>query len=361
MQAIAHISKEALGHNLSVVRMLAPQAKVLAMVKANAYGHGVQHCLEPFSEVDALGVAAIDEAQTLRQLGWKKAIVVMEGCFSVEEWRLAAQQQFWPVLHHHSQIEQLKTLNLESSITVWVEIDTGMHRLGFLCEELAGVQAELALMPQVQVACWFSHFSDADWLINPKTQAQIERFSALEPLAELPKSFANSAAIFSLPQTHHQWIRPGLMLYGVSPVWANKTTQELGLKSAMCLKARVIATRYVPASESVGYGSIWRAPSQGAWIATVSMGYGDGYPWREAVRSQVEIHGHLLPIVGRVSMDSLAVDISACQARVSVGDEVILWGSKSLPVEKVAEQLGVIPYVLLCSLTERVVRSSQSI
>ena len=357
MQAVAEISLSALAHNLSVVRRHAPKAQILAMVKANAYGHGVEQCLGALADVDALGVAAIDEAQHLRELGWQKPIVVMEGCFSIEEWQYCEKAQVSPVLHHQAQLDSLIEANLSEPLTIWVEVDTGMHRLGFLPEEIPTLIECLRKVPHIQIGCWFSHFSDAGLTLSEKTKRQILNFQCIDDLPPFVKSLASSASVLGVPESHHGWIRPGLMLYGVSPI-GDHTAADFGLKPAMCLKARVIAKRYVPASECVGYSSTWVAPEGGAWVATVSIGYGDGYPWRSVMRSMVEIHGKALPVIGRVSMDSLAVDISVCHESVLVADEVVLWGSPTLPVETIAKQVETIPYVLLSSLTERVVRSS---
>lgn len=352
-RAIANISLEALSHNLHVIRAKVPEARILSMVKANAYGHGISVCLPALEDSDALGVACLEEAAALKALGWKKPIVVMEGCFTSEAFQWCAENNIYPVVHSLFQIEILKKTVLQIPLLVWLEIDTGMHRLGLLPTEISTAMTALRQCAQVKIECCFSHFSDAAAERNDKVQLQLDRFQECAPGLLVDKSFVNSAGVFYLPEAHHQWIRPGLSLYGISPV-SGKIGSELGLKPVMTLRAPLIAKRFVPAMESVGYTSQWRAPEKGSWIGTVGMGYGDGYPWQTTVSTVAEILGKQVPMVGRISMDSLGIDLTGCE-EAEIGDWVTLWGP-GLPVECIAAQVQQLSYVLLVGLTARVVR-----
>ncbi len=357
---IAQIDLSALAHNIQLLRARIGGARILGMIKANAYGHGVATCLPAFEPVDGLGVASLEEAADLRVLGWAKVIVSMEGGFSASDFQWCAAADIQPVIHSLFQAEILGRTALTKPLSVWVEVDTGMHRQGLMPAEVVRAQYLLAQNPQVHVVCWSTHFSEAALELNEKIKGQLERFSPLQQgWAGVETSFAPSACLLgqclqgSEGQQGH-WVRPGLMLYGASPV-VGRQGSDFGLKPVMRLSARVIAKRWVPSGEAVGYASTWTAPEPGAWVATVSMGYGDGYPWRIEPRTPVWYHGQELPIIGRVSMDSLAVQATAVPD-LAIGDELILWGPE-LPVERIAAQAGTLPYVLLAGLTGRVKRT----
>lgn len=352
-RAIAEINLKALVYNIRVLKSKAPRAKCLSMVKANAYGHGVSACLPALSESDALGVACLEEAEELKILGCQQPIVVMEGCFTATAFQWCAQNQVYPVIHSLFQIELLSNTHLTDVLTVWVEIDTGMHRLGIMPPDFPKTINRLKGCPKVIVACCFSHFSDASDQENQKTKVQLERFNACE-LSFVDKSLSNSVGILCMPKTHYQWVRPGISLYGVSPL-TGKTGQDFGLKPVMTLRAPLIAKRFVPAQETVGYASQWHAPAQGAWVGTVGMGYGDGYPWQPSATTVVWMNGKTVPVIGRISMDSLMIDLTHCD-NAQIGDLVTLWGPE-LPVEQIATQTQRISYVLLTGLTARVARS----
>jgi alanine racemase len=332
-----------------MVKSCAPKAKILSIMKADAYGHGAAVCLPPLeTHSDALGVACLEEAEELRALGATKPIVLMEGCFSKAAVDWCGKNNIQPVVHR---VEQLAFL--EAPMAIWIEVDTGLHRLGLLPEEVKDALKWLKKNPQITVICWFSHFSDAEAELNSKSRIQMARFEEACGGIVGDKGLAQSTATLHLPQTHYQWVRPGLMLYGVSPL-AGKTGADFGLKPVMTLTAPLIAKRSLKAQESVGYGSTWVTGEAGATIGTVAMGYGDGYPWRITPNTLVEIEGKKVPIVGRVSMDSMMIDLTA-YPEVALGSQATLWGP-SLPVEILAEQLGVIPYVLVTGLTKRVKR-----
>jgi alanine racemase len=352
-RAIAEIDLEALQHNIRVLKSKAPHAKMLAMVKANAYGHGISTCLPALSESDALGVACLEEAEELKALGCQKPIVVMEGCFTVIAFQWCAKNQVHPVIHCLSQIETLVKMHLAETLTIWLEVDTGMHRLGIMPADLSAAMAALTACQKVKIQCCFSHFSEASETPNQKTDLQLDSFQQCAPDLVGDKSFANSVSILCMPEVHYEWVRPGIALYGVSP-FAGKTGQDFGLKPVMRLCAPLIAKRFVPGGEAVGYASQWHAPKEGAWVGTVGIGYGDGYPWQPSATTSVWINGKIAPVIGRISMDSLVIDLTRCEL-AEIGGWVTLWGAP-LPVEQVAAEIQRISYVLLASLTARVVR-----
>ncbi len=350
-RAVAHINLNALAHNLSVIKRHAPHSKILSMVKADAYGHGIATCLSAFEQSDAFGVACLDEARYLRSLNSSKPIVLMEGCLNTADLEWCIAHHVAPVLHHADHLPLFS--KIKKTTRVWIEIDTGMHRLGFLPEQVSGLLTWLQDNPHIQVECWFSHFSDADSHFNDKSQLQFQRFESVCGPLNAPKSFAQSAATVHFPHTHFQWVRPGLIQYGVCPLTENGA--DWGLQPVMTLTAPLVATRRIEAGESVGYASTWRAAKE-TILGTIAIGYGDGYPWRIAPGTPVLLNGHRVYVVGRVSMDFITVDLSDCPP-VSIGATATLWGP-DLPLETIAAQAHTIPYVLLAGLTQRVKKSA---
>lgn len=346
----ARIDLAALSHNFARVKQLAADSKVLAVLKANAYGHGMLQVAQALKQADALGVARIDEALALRAGGITKPIVLLEGFFHADELSQVVASNLQLVIHHREQVDALLAAKLDAPVKVWLKIDSGMHRLGIYPDEFkqlylrlnqsANVQAPLRLM---------SHFASSDELENPATLRQLQLFHHVvsDTVAEI--SLANSAAILNLPQSHADWVRPGLMLYGVSPMSENDAKAH-GLQAVMTLSSSVIAVREVKAGDAVGYGGSWVARHD-TRLAVVAIGYGDGYPRSAGNKAHVLINGQRLPVVGRVSMDMITVDIG--QQQVAVGDKVILWGAE-LPVEQLALRVDTIPYELLCNITSRV-------
>lgn len=351
---VAEISKSSLKHNVQRVRELAPQAKILAMIKANAYGHDAIGVAQALDCVDALGVARINEAICLADAGIQTPVVLMEGCFNQQELEQAIEMQFELVVQNSQQLEQLLALtNVEKPVKVWLKLETGMHRVG--------VPAELAqtMVEQLQ-ACshvddeltLVSHFACADEPLHPCNEQQLAVFNRVTQGLDIKRSCANSAATVALPQSHFDWVRPGLMLYGNSPL-AGKTSAECGLKPAMTMKSQVIAVNDITAGSTVGYGATWTAATNSK-IAVVAMGYGDGYPRHAKTGTPILINGKRYPMVGRVSMDMLTVDIGL-DSEVKIGDPVILWGPE-LPAEEIAEYADTISYEMFCNLANRVKR-----
>lgn len=347
----AEISKQALIHNFHVVKQQAPNSKILAMVKANAYGHGIVSVAKMLKAADAFGVANIEEALILRQAGIENPIVLMEGFFDTTEFEWISQYQFIPVIHRLDQIEALEAHRFSSSVSVWIKINTGMNRLGFSQSDFLSAYERLKKIPFIHIIGFMTHFPQADERENPFTAQQTDIF--LETIKTLPgeKCLANSAGILAWPQTHYDWVRPGLMLYGASP-FADKTSADLNLKPAMQLTAEVISIQPIAKGQRVGYGGKWESQSNATRIGIVSIGYGDGYPWHAQSGTPILVNRDLTHIVGRVSMDMLAMDLTHLPD-TKVGDPVQLWG-EHLPIEHVAKGAGTIPYELFCRLTDRV-------
>lgn len=344
------INAAALVHNALRVSALAPHQKIIAMVKANAYGCGLSSVvpvLEPY--VDAFGVACLEEAMAVRRLS-DKPCVLFQGVFSPEELMRVSHAHFQCVLHHMEQVQWLMRQALPYPIKVWVKVDTGMHRLGFLSDEIPEVLAQLHDCAWVEPdICLMTHMASADELGHVKNDQQIIAFNAIPAAKMLTKSIANSASILSRTDTHADVVRPGLMLYGVSP-FPEKKAEDFDLKPVMNFISAITAIHSIAINESVGYGGIWNSqrPSR---IGVVACGYGDGYPRHVEPNTPVWIKGHLVPIVGRVSMDMLTIDLTDFKA-LKVGDQVELWG-EHLPVENIARHAGTVAYELLCQVSPR--------
>lgn len=350
--ALVTIDLQALAHNLKIVKKFSPKAKVMAMVKANAYGHGAIDCLSALALADALGVACLSEAKPLIQAGWQKPIVLIEGVFSLEEWQYATQHQLQCVIHHQQQLDW--ALSYPSSQPVWLKFNTGMNRLGFsendiliVAEKLHDVGYQLILT---------SHFANADDIQHPKNQQQQQQFNqVLQHLKthlspNIQGSLCNSAGIINWQEHHYDWVRAGIMLYGATPV-NHLTAKEIGLKPVMQFEASIMAIHQLNTGETVGYGSRWQAKKP-CRIAIVSVGYGDGYPRVVSQRAYLSTDtGQTLPIIGRVAMDMLMVDITHAE-NIQIGTIVQLWGNR-LTVDAVADWNNTISYEILCLVTNR--------
>jgi alanine racemase len=347
----AVIDSLALHHNLSVIRSRAPGARVIAVVKANAYGHGLANTALALGEADALAVARLEEALALRRAGIGARILLLEGVFSPAELDEAVYEGLDLVVHDATQIELLERSPLAARLPLWLKIDTGMNRLGFAMRDFPAVLARIrALNPPPQELRLMTHLACANERADEVTRSQLERFARVRHGLAHEVSIANSAAIFGAVATGCQWVRPGLALYGASP-FADCSAESLGLKPVMTLMSSVITVRRVARGESVGYGGHWVAPRD-SLIAIVAAGYGDGVHRSLAEGAAVLVNGVRAPLTGRVSMDMLAVDVSGVNG-VHVGTPVVLWG-EGLPVEETARHAGTIAYELLCSVSPRV-------
>ena len=348
-----YIDEQALLHNVQRVKQCAPDCKIIAMVKANAYGCGLPLVLSILDgHVDAFGVACLEEALALRNLGSLSECVLFQGVFSADELPLVASLGLQCVVHQARQLQWILATPLSAMIKVWVKIDTGMHRLGFDPEEVPEVINALQACPWVDAEMGLmTHLACADEPNHPDNHAQLQKFNDLSDFdVNIVRSMANSAAIMALPEMHVDVVRPGIMLYGVSP-FSNQIGSDLGLMPVMRFESAVSAIHHYPSHARIGYSGTWQSDKP-SMIGVVAAGYGDGYPRHIDAGTPVWVNGFLAPVVGRVSMDMLTVDLTDCPG-VRVGDVVELWG-QHVPVERVAISAGTIPYELLCQVTQRV-------
>lgn len=347
----ATIHVDALRHNLAQVRLLAPNSRVMAVVKADAYGHGLERVARALHGADAFGVAALSDAERLRAAGMSQRIVLLSGFDEPDDLQVLRKLAIDTVVHHESQLAMLEADRNPDPIRVWLKLDTGMHRLGFpvaLAEQahsrlraLANVADEIMLM---------SHLASSDEFGGEQTRAQLGRFANSLALLSGAASLSNSAAILGWPDAHRDWVRAGGALYGLS-VAEGKTGADFGLQPAMTFSTRLIAINRVGKGERIGYSATWECPED-MDVGVAAVGYADGYPRRVPSGTPVLVNGVQVPVIGRVSMDLMTLDLRGIpQARV--GDQVILWGP-DLPVEQVAAAAGTISYELTCSITRRV-------
>ncbi|WP_213993721.1 alanine racemase [Sodalis sp. dw_96] len=350
--AIAVIDRRALRHNLQQVRRLAPHSQVVAIVKANAYGHGMPiTALTLQDDADCFGVARLSEALALRSAGITKPILLLEGFFAAEELPLLAELGIDTAVHSPEQLLALEQANLASPVRVWMKLDTGMHRLGVSPRQAGEFYARLSACSNVRGPVnIMSHFARAD---EPQADATPRQLACFDDFVEGKpgmQSIAASGGILFWPESHRDWVRPGIVLYGVSP--GAGIGADYGFKPAMTLTSSLIAVRNHQAGEASGYGGTWVSPRD-TRLGVIAFGYGDGYPRSAPNGTPVWINGREVPLVGRVSMDMLVVDLGP-DSRERVGDRAVLWGPE-LPVERVAAASGISAYELITKLTSRVV------
>lgn len=342
----ATISAGALAHNLRVARSHAGTAKVWAVIKANAYGHGLERAARAFEAADGFAVLDFQEAARLRLAKVDKPILMLEGIFKAQDVALLGKYGLTPVIHHPGQVELLRSA--AAPLDVYVKVNSGMNRLGFTSDNLRASVNALRETGRVRGMTLMTHFADADGAGG--VRAQLEWFQDLTKDIAGPRSLANSAALIRFPETRADWVRPGIMLYGCSP-FADRSAEALGLKPAMTLSSELIATQHLQAGERIGYGFSYEAAAE-MTIGIVACGYADGYPRHAAAGTPVLVDGRRTRIVGRVSMDMISVDISDLEAAY-VGSPVTLWG-EGLPADEVAAAAGTVSYELLCALAPRV-------
>ncbi len=346
--AIARINLNAIAHNFAQVRKLAPQRKIMAMVKSNAYGHGLLPITKTLIGADAFGVACLNEALALRKANITQRIVVMRGFSDANELSLISKNNLEVVIHCKEQLKILAQTKLSNFISIWLKIDTGMHRLGFAIDKAKKVYQELERNPKIQKPIYImTHLADADDLSKATTKKQLNCFSQFDAH---PNSIANSAGIIGWPDSQADWVRPGIMLYGVSP-FADKIGTDLGLQPVMTLQSKLIAIKNLKKGDKIGYGGTWKCP-ENMPVGVVAIGYGDGYPRHAENGAPVLVNGKKCKLVGCVSMDMLTVDLCN-NPRAKINDPVILWG-EGLPVEYIAKSANTIAYELFCKVTQRV-------
>jgi alanine racemase len=349
--AYAVLNTDAVKHNLSVVRRYAPAAKIMAVIKANGYGHGLQRIAEVLTEVDAFAVARGDEGIRLRKAGFAQPITVLEGFRNGEELDAFLLHGLDTVVHSFQQLEILEARREQAALGVWLKIDTGMNRLGFRPAEVAGVYQRLRRCRIISDALRFmTHLASADDKTDPKTPHQIALFNDTLAGYTGERSIANSAGILGWKEALTDWVRPGVMLYGISP-FPEQTGKKLGLRPVMGLYSQLIAVKPVYKGETIGYSGTWRCP-ESTLLGVIAVGYGDGYPRYARAGTPVLVNGRRVPLIGRVSMDMITVDL-ASQPNAKPGDPVTLWND-DLPVEEIAQCADTIPYTLVCGITQRV-------
>lgn len=347
------INTQALKDNIARIKSFVPSSKLIAVVKANAYGHGlktVAPCIE--DSVDAYAVARLPEALELREMGITKPVVLLEGFFNDEDVKLIAEYGFYTAVHDMQQLEAIERAKLTKKLHCWLKIDIGMHRLGAAKDEVAIMKQRLEASDNVvQPIGLISHLSVADTPSEQDyNQEQLDYFTETAKQFSGDLCLGNSAGIVSWEQSHTTYVRPGIILYGISP-FADKTGADLGLKPVMTLKSSLIATRKLKKGDKVGYGAAWVAPHD-TTLGIIAAGYGDGYPRSMPNGTPVYLNGRYVPTAGHVCMDMLFVDLGP-DSKDKIGDEAILWG-EPLPVEKLATLCGTIPYELVCHIMPRV-------
>jgi len=344
----ATIDLAALRHNLGVVRAHAPRSRVLAVVKANAYGHGLTRVVQALDNAEGVALLEIDAAAGLRASGYRERIVLLEGFFEPRDLSTLAEHQLDTVVHNPEQVAMLREAPARARINVLLKLNTGMNRLGFTAVQLQSALAALREISAKGELTLMTHFANAD---DARGVAwQMENLGRMAAGIEAPRSFANSAAILRYPETHFDWVRPGIMLYGASP-FADVSAADLGLKPVMTLASEIIAVQSLRRGDSVGYGGVYIA-QRDTRIGVVACGYADGYPRHAPSGTPVLVDGVITKTVGRVSMDMLCVDIAGIP-QAGVGTRVILWGDGN-PVDDVAVASGTVGYELLCALASRV-------
>lgn len=350
---VARISQSAIQHNLQRIREMAPGKKIIAMVKANGYGHGMITVAKAIPHVDAFGVASIEEAISLRKAGIQTDIILMEGLFHEEEIQAVQQYDFIQVVHTDYQLEILKKHLFPFKI--WLKINTGMNRLGFSPEQFVLAYDQIIALNHLQLIGFMTHFAKADDKQDDMTMRQGALFFKTVGARGGAHSLCNSAGIVHWSDCHGDWIRPGLLLLGASP-FLDSTGPDLGLKPVMNLQSNLISIQWVKAGERVGYGGTWVNHTQDRLIGVVAIGYGDGYPWHAKSGTPVLIHNQKVPLIGRVSMDMITIDLTSLlqnNIKPQIGDPVVLWG-ENMPIEQVAMHASTIPWELFCGLTQRV-------
>ncbi|MGQ0750126.1 MAG: alanine racemase [Betaproteobacteria bacterium] len=344
----ATVDLDALRHNLAVARRHAPHSKTFAVIKANAYGHGLARAARALASADGFALVELDAAVRLREAGYRQRIALLEGFFHPDELPVFVEHRLAAVLHSEEQLAMLRGLSPGAGLDVLLKINTGMNRLGLPPARARGAGDALRSNPGVGAVTLLTHFANAD---DARGVAwQMERFEAATDGMQLARSLANSAAILRYPETHADWIRPGIMLYGCAP-FAETTGADLDLRPAMTLASELIAIQKLEPSDAVGYGGLYTA-DRSLRLGVVACGYADGYPRHAPSGTPIVVEGRPTSTVGRVSMDMLCVDLTGVPD-AHVGSRVVVWGAEN-PIEKVAASAGTVGYELMCALAPRV-------
>ncbi len=352
-KTVAVVDLDAIRENYALASALAPQSKNIAVIKSNAYGHGIVRVAEALQEIaPAFAVANINEALELRSAGISRPVLVLDGANDIQEYEEAAANNLQLVVHTVEQVSQLLKSRLSGDLPLWLKVDSGMHRLGLMPDDLKSTHDRLR-NGGFNVAVLCTHLACADSVASGATKQQLDRFKACVSGLDLPLSISNSAGILAWPESHADWNRPGYMLYGISPMTTEVDTAA-GLRAAMTLRSEIVAIREVPAGESVGYGATWTA-TEPSVIGTVAIGYADGYPRHAPSGTPTLVNGQIAPLVGTVSMCMTSIDLTGHQD-VAIGNSVELWG-QGVCVSEVARCSETIAYELLTRVAACVPRS----
>ncbi len=341
----AFINQASLQHNLATVKQLAPHSKIMSVVKANGYGHGLINVARGLNESDGFAVLTLNEAIDLREHGFEQDILLLEGAFEAYEISIAAKMNFNLVVHNLHQLQMIEKLKLNRPLDIHFKINTGMNRLGFNPQEAKEILKTLQNKSHFKSITLMTHFATAD---EPRgVDWQLSVFDDIAKPFNFSRSVANSASIVNFKKTHLDWVRPGIMLYGASPIMGHKSS-TLNIKPVMQLKSKIIAIQNLSKNDSVGYGESFKAKKD-MRIAVVACGYADGYPRHAPTGTPVYVEGKKTSTVGRVSMDMLYIDITDIP-HASISSDVELWG-EHVPVDDVAEKSGTVGYELLCAIS----------
>ena len=351
----ATIHLDSMKYNLARARVCSPGARIWAVVKANAYGHGLERGLRGFADADGLALIETENAVRLRELGWTKPVLLLEGIFDCDDVPLLAEHGFNSTVHCLEQIKMLEYTRLIAPIDVHLKMNTGMNRLGFRPDEYAAAHARLRAIPGIRNITLMTHFANADELENEKLsiREQVRRFQLGAAGLTGERSLSNSGGVLQQAvlseALSNDWVRPGIMLYGGTP--GGKTAAEYKLRPTMTLASEIIGIQHLQAGDTVGYGSRFEA-SGPTTVGVVACGYADGYPRHAPHGTPVLVDGVRTTLIGRVSMDMMTVDLTPI-ANARVGSKVVLWGD-GLPIDEVATSAGTIGYELMCALAPRV-------
>lgn len=346
---VATLDLSAMRNNLQVVRQAAPGSHVWSVVKANAYGHGLDRVWSALNTTDGFALLNLEEAILLRERGWKGPILMLEGFFHTDELPLFDKYRLTTSLHSNWQVKALANARLNAPLDVYLKMNSGMNRLGFAAERVQSIWQQLRAIANVGQLTLMAHFADAE-----QPEGIIEPLARVEQAAEgldCARSLANSAATLWHPEAHYDWVRPGIVLYGASPSGQWRDIANSGLKPVMSLRSEVIGIQNLKAGDTVGYGSRYRAVGEQR-IGIVAGGYADGYPRHAPDGTPVQVEGVLTHTVGTVSMDMLAVDLTPCP-QAGIGSPVELWGNE-VKIDDVASAAGTVGYELMCALAPRV-------
>lgn len=346
---VATLDTSALRHNLAVARQAAPHSRLWSVVKANAYGHGIDRIWQSFADTDGFALLNLEEAILLRERGWKKPILLLEGFFHADELEILDRYRLTTSVHSNWQIQALAHAKLSAPLDVYVKMNSGMNRLGFQPEQVQQAWRKLRTLENVGEMTLMAHFAEAE-----SSEGIVGPLKRIEQAAEgldCPRSLANSAATLWHPETHHDWVRPGIILYGASPSGQWQDIATCGLKPAMTLNSEIIGIQTLKAGDGVGYGARYRASGEQR-IGVVACGYADGYPRHAPTGTPVWIEGVITQVVGAVSMDMITVDLTPCH-QAGIGSLVELWGN-NVKIDEVAYAAGTVGYELMCALAPRV-------